>query len=103
MKNKETAEAEKFRDYYAYTETIRTIPSHRALALFRGENLGILSMALHPGRRNQPPDVPHPCVAMIAAHFGIELRLTRGQMAQRSLPNGPGASEPHLQHQAPNY
>ena len=37
MKGKETAEEEKFRDYYAYSEAIRTIPSHRALALFRGE------------------------------------------------------------------
>ena len=40
MKGKETAEAEKFRDYYDYSETIRTIPSHRALALFRGQSLG---------------------------------------------------------------
>ena len=39
MKGKETAEAEKFRDYYDYSETIRTIPSHRALALFGGERL----------------------------------------------------------------
>jgi uncharacterized protein len=37
----ENAEAEKFRDYYAYAETIRTIPSI-ALALFRGQNLGVL-------------------------------------------------------------
>ncbi|MGB4894023.1 MAG: Tex-like N-terminal domain-containing protein, partial [Nitrospira sp.] len=35
MPGKETAEEEKFRDYYAYSETIRTIPSHRALAMFR--------------------------------------------------------------------
>ena len=40
MKGKEMAEEEKFRDYYAYSETIRTIPSHRALALFRGRTLG---------------------------------------------------------------
>jgi len=39
MKGKETAETEKFRDYYDYSETIRTIPSHRALALFRGQGL----------------------------------------------------------------
>src|SRR5207244_9961808 len=39
MKGKETAEAEKFRDYYDYSETIRTIPSHRALAVFHGESL----------------------------------------------------------------
>ena len=27
--------AAKFRDYFAYSETIKTVPSHRALALFR--------------------------------------------------------------------
>lgn len=37
---KEMAEEEKFRDYYAYQEPIRTIPSHRALALFRGHISG---------------------------------------------------------------
>jgi uncharacterized protein len=45
-KGKESAEDEKFRDYYAYSETIRTIPSHRALALFRGQNLGVLAVDL---------------------------------------------------------
>jgi uncharacterized protein len=46
IKGKETAEEEKFRDYYAYAETIRTIPSHRALALFRGQSLGVLKIEL---------------------------------------------------------
>ncbi|HBD37889.1 MAG TPA: hypothetical protein DC084_30340, partial [Cupriavidus sp.] len=32
VEGKETAEEEKFRDYYQYSETIRTVPSHRALA-----------------------------------------------------------------------
>ena len=48
MKGKETAEEEKFRDYYDYSETIRTIPSHRALALFRGRNLEVLTVELQP-------------------------------------------------------
>lgn len=34
VEGKETAEEEKFRDYYAYSEPIRNVPSHRALALF---------------------------------------------------------------------
>ncbi len=46
MPGKETAEEEKFRDYYAYSETIRTIPSHRALAMFRGRTLGVLKIDL---------------------------------------------------------
>ena len=71
MKDKESAAEEKFRDYYAYAETIRTIPSHRALALFRGRTLGILTVELGLGDPLESA-VPHPCVAMIAAHFGIQ-------------------------------
>jgi uncharacterized protein len=73
MKDKENAEEEKFRDYYAYSETIRTIPSHRALALFRGQNLGVLSLDLTLDEK-QEALIPHPCVAAIAHHFGIEER-----------------------------
>lgn len=39
-------EGEKFKDYYEYDEPIRKIPSHRALALFRGEQAGILKLKL---------------------------------------------------------
>ncbi len=73
MKDKETAEAEKFRDYYAYAEPIKTIPSHRALALFRGRALGVLKLELGLGEALDAV-VPHPCVTMIAAHAGIEDR-----------------------------
>jgi uncharacterized protein len=81
IKDKETAAEEKFRDYYAYAETIRTIPSHRALALFRGRTLGILTVELGLGDPLESA-VPHPCVAMIAAHFGIE---DRGRPADKWL------------------
>ena len=70
-KGKETAEAEKFRDYYDYSETIRTIPSHRALALFRGQSLEVLTLGLGLSDELEAA-VPHPCAAMIAAHFGIQ-------------------------------
>ncbi len=70
---KEMAEEEKFRDYYAYAESVRTIPSHRALALFRGRALGVLRIELGLDEASEAI-VPHPCAAMIAAHFGIENR-----------------------------
>lgn len=76
VKGKETAEEEKFRDYYAYAEPIRTIPSHRALALFRGQSLGVLRIDLGLGETLDAV-VPHPCAAMIAAHFGVENRGRR--------------------------
>ncbi|MGH7256985.1 MAG: Tex family protein [Nitrospiraceae bacterium] len=81
MKDKETAEEEKFRDYYAYSETIRTIPSHRALALFRGRQMGVLKIELGLGEQLAAV-VPHPCAAMIATHFGIE---DRGRRADKWL------------------
>ncbi|WHZ14126.1 MAG: Transcription accessory protein (S1 RNA-binding domain) [Nitrospira sp.] len=81
MPGKETAEEEKFRDYYAYSETIRTIPSHRALALFRGRTLGVLKLDLGLGESLEAL-VPHPCAAVIAAHVGIE---NRGRRADKWL------------------
>ncbi|AOI57637.1 Tex family protein [Burkholderia diffusa] len=67
---KENEEGEKFRDYYDYAETIRTVPSHRALALFRGRNAGVLTVKLGLGEELDA-QVPHPGEAMIARHFGI--------------------------------
>jgi uncharacterized protein len=81
VKDKEQAEEEKFRDYYAYTETIKTIPSHRALALFRGRTLGVLKLELGLGETLDAV-VPHPCVSMIAAHAGIQ---DRGRTADKWL------------------
>ena len=81
MKDKETAEEEKFRDYYAYSEPIKNIPSHRALALFRGRTLGVLKLELGLGEGIEAM-VPHPCVAMIAAHAGI---ADRGRPADKWL------------------
>ena len=47
-KNKEV-EAIKFKDYFDYQEAINKIPSHRALALFRGRNEDLLNLTLAPG------------------------------------------------------
>jgi protein Tex len=62
-------EGEKFSDYFEYSEQISKIPSHRALALFRGRNEGILNLDLdvvvEAGQR-------HPAEARIAARFGVE-------------------------------
>lgn len=65
---------EKFADYFDYTETIGTIPSHRALALFRGRREEILNVALRLDTEEEKPkwDAPHnPCEGRIAARFGI--------------------------------
>lgn len=70
IEGKEEAGA-KFRDYFEYTEALRDIPSHRALALFRGRNEDILRLALKMPDELQNPPLSSPCERRIAAHFGI--------------------------------
>jgi uncharacterized protein len=65
------AEGEKFRDYFAHRERVAQIPSHRALALFRGRVAGVLHLKLAlPDELEQQK--PHPCEAKIAAHVGVK-------------------------------
>ena len=45
-KNEGDAEVAKFRDYFDYGEPIRAVPSHRALAVFRGRALDVLDVKL---------------------------------------------------------
>ena len=45
---KKAEEGEKFKDYFDYTEAWKKIPSHRALALFRGQKEGVLRVKLLP-------------------------------------------------------
>ncbi len=62
-------EGAKFRDWFDFSETFRTIPSHRALALFRGRNEGVLRLSLEADKVSGSET--HPCEAMIATHFSI--------------------------------
>ena len=66
----------KFADYFDYREAIRAIPSHRALALFRGRSEGVLRLGLHlPGQDDpESPEAMGVCDRAIAAHFGIAQR-----------------------------
>lgn len=61
-------EGNKFSDYFEYAEPIRKIPSHRALALFRGRNQGVLSLELTAGGGDEPDAV---CRQMVAERFGV--------------------------------
>ncbi|HWV18352.1 MAG TPA: Tex family protein [Rhodocyclaceae bacterium] len=78
---KET-EGAKFRDYFAYSENISEIPSHRALALFRGRNEDVLRLALKMPEELQDPPLSSPCERRVAAHFGIK---DEGRAADRWL------------------
>jgi uncharacterized protein len=68
-------EGEKFADYFDYSETIGTVPSHRALALLRGRREAILDVTLRLDTEAEKPkwDAPlNPCEGRIAARFGIK-------------------------------
>ncbi|HRQ56044.1 MAG TPA: Tex family protein [Azoarcus taiwanensis] len=62
-------EGAKFRDWFDFKEPFASIPSHRALALLRGRNEGILKLAID--LPNLDPESPHPCEMRIRARFGL--------------------------------
>ena len=69
----EKNKGEKFQDYFDYHEAIKKIPSHRALALFRGRNEGILNVSLVAQEHDaNDRSARHPCETRIAAHFNIK-------------------------------
>jgi uncharacterized protein len=63
-------EGAKFRDYFEHTEPLAGVPSHRALAMFRGRNEGVLNLSLLMHADEKPTD-PHPCESMVAEHWEI--------------------------------
>jgi protein Tex len=63
-------EGAKFRDYFEHDEPLKATPSHRALAIFRGRNEGILSVSLKVGE--ELAGTLHPCELMVAEHFGLK-------------------------------
>ena len=65
----------KFADYFDYAEPIKAIPSHRALALFRGRNEGVLRLGLllEQDKHLAVGDLGA-CEHMIAAHAGVRDR-----------------------------
>ena len=68
-------EGEKFADYFDYSEPIKAIPSHRALALFRGRREQMLMVNLRLDTEEEKPkwDAPHnPCESRIANQFTIK-------------------------------
>lgn len=64
-------EGAKFKDYFDFDEELTAIPSHRALALFRGRQEGVLSIKIALSEEEEAQK-PHPCQQIIAEHFGIK-------------------------------
>ncbi len=62
-------EGAKFSDYFEHDEKLARTPSHRALAMFRARNEGVLSLTIRlPGEDEAPI---HPAQVAIARHFNI--------------------------------
>ncbi len=62
-------EGAKFSDYFEHKEPLKTTPSHRALAMFRGRNEGFLTLNIQldfDGERD-------PCEGIIARHWSLNL------------------------------
>lgn len=64
------AEGQKFSDYFAFDERLNKIPSHRALALFRGRNEGFLQLQMD--IQGEESDAASACEGFIASRFDIQ-------------------------------
>jgi len=64
----------KFSDYFDFSEPLHRIPSHRALAMFRGRTEGALRLKLSvPGQDDvETGGAPGRCEARIAARYGLQ-------------------------------
>lgn len=60
----------KFRDYFDYQEPISRVPSHRALAAFRGRGLEILALKLEVPQVPDQPTGPSLAEGKVALHLG---------------------------------
>ncbi|MDO5667487.1 MAG: Tex family protein [Alcaligenaceae bacterium] len=63
-------EADKFRDWYDFSERLETLPSHRILAMLRGRQQGCLDLRI--GLQPEQEELtPHPCVERINKHLNL--------------------------------
>ena len=74
-------EAAKYKDYFEHSEKYKTVPSHRALAMFRGRNEGMLHIQLDADPQSEEKGPSH-CEHIIASHYDI---MHRGRGADDFL------------------
>jgi uncharacterized protein len=68
------ADGAKFADYFDWSERIERMPSHRILALFRGEREEVLDIAFAAEGEDSPQGAPGPFERAICHRFGIAAR-----------------------------
>ncbi|UPT86273.1 RNA-binding transcriptional accessory protein [Bradyrhizobium barranii subsp. apii] len=64
-------EGEKFADYFEFSEPLTKLPSHRILAMFRGEKEEVLDLQIQAEAEASPPGVPSAYELKIMKRFGI--------------------------------
>ena len=63
----------KFRDYFDHHEALSSVPSHRALAMFRGRNEGVLQLSLNADPQSEEAPRESYGETLIADHLGLRL------------------------------
>ncbi|GLX47162.1 RNA-binding transcriptional accessory protein [Streptomyces hygroscopicus subsp. hygroscopicus] len=72
----------KFADYFDFAEPFTELPSHRVLAMLRGEKEEVLDLVLEPEEPADSPSVPSSYEGIVAHRFGI---ADRGRPADKWL------------------
>jgi uncharacterized protein len=72
----------KFSDYFEFSEPLHKLPSHRVLALFRGEKEEVLDLAIEPELPPPPPAAPGSYELQIMQRFAV---ADRGRPGDRWL------------------
>ena len=72
----------KFADYFDFAEPFTKLPSHRVLAMLRGEKEEVLDLTLEP---EEPAEGPSSYERRIALHFGISSSGEPGRPGERWL------------------
>ena len=77
VKGKESdAEAQKYKDYFAVSEPLRRISSHRLLAIRRAENEGIIRVDISPAREKAVDNLAHLFLhSQSEASYQVELAM----------------------------
>ncbi|MDR0217549.1 MAG: RNA-binding transcriptional accessory protein [Enterobacteriaceae bacterium] len=78
-------EGAKFSDYFDHHEPIASVPSHRALAMFRGRNEGILQLALNADPQFDEAPKESYCEQIITDHLNLHLNNAAADSWRKSV------------------
>ncbi|MDN5471721.1 MAG: RNA-binding transcriptional accessory protein [Enterobacterales bacterium] len=80
-------EGAKFRDYFDHHEPIANVPSHRALAMFRGRNEGVLQLSLNADPQFEQAPRESYCEQIIIDHLGLRLNNALADAWRKAVVN----------------